>query len=316
MGTSTTIKIVKGVHGVNKLCILNSQTKIQHTGVKGHCMPDGIAVLFQGDRIEAYGVDAEVMRLQEPDVQARCIASRFPNTWATVVISPSRTEAGAACFDHFFEKLTLTGEPLGYKPGMFKASSQLCSLLMNSGLLVSDSVSDDLASNARKFPPCVVIGFSKGGIVLNQLLTEMAGCNMTVSSDQQPGQMQRCPSSASCSAELLQSITEFHFLDTGLNCRGAHLTDSEIISALGAAMKEEKDKSIADVLGNKKKPILYLHGTPRQWTDARRPFIAAERDTFIQLCEKNDVSINSKYYFEGQKPSLRMHFDILTAWQR
>lgn len=32
-----------------------------------------------------------------------------------LVVMPSRLEAGAACFDHFLNRTTRTGEPLGYQ---------------------------------------------------------------------------------------------------------------------------------------------------------------------------------------------------------
>lgn len=36
-------------------------------------------------------------------------------------ILPSRMEAGSACYDHFLNKTTQTGEPLGYKGSSLKA---------------------------------------------------------------------------------------------------------------------------------------------------------------------------------------------------
>lgn len=53
---------------------------------------------------------------------------------------------------------------------------------------------------------------------------------------------------------LLQRLGEIHFLDAGLNCRGAHLTDPQVISSLSQYV-QQKSAGIT----------IYLHGTPRQW---------------------------------------------------
>lgn len=67
---------------------------------------------------------------------------------------PSRYEACFACYDHFLAKVTRSGEPLGYHGGTFRATQQLSSLLCSAGWDAG--------------LPCHVVGFSKGGVVLNQ----------------------------------------------------------------------------------------------------------------------------------------------------
>lgn len=44
-----------------------------------------------------------------------------------------------------------------------------------------------------------------------------------------------------------------HYLDAGLNCRGAYLTDPDVFSQLGRWCQLKKDVAV------------FLHGTPRQW---------------------------------------------------
>lgn len=56
---------------------------------------------------------------------------------------------------------------------------------------------------------------------------------------------------------------------------------------------------------------LILHGSPRQWEDSRRPFIKAEKDRMVDLCQHYGVPVQVVPYFKGQKPSLKMHFEIL-----
>ena len=291
-------------------------------------MVSGIAIFFGGDRVEMYGLDEDINALQDPSTQARIIASRFPSDWTTVVVSPSRTEAGSACYDHFFEKLTLTGEPLGYGVGTFKASAQICSLLMEANLLtqcrsegVDGSSIETWSDPSSTFPPCVVLGFSKGAVVLNQVLAEYAGFQKYLSMTEGESTTLRGTRKFSGPSEevvqFFKALQEVHYLDAGLNCRGAHLTDPETMKAIGMAFK----KPCSDLHVKKKDSPsqglkIVLHGTPRQWVDSRRPFILQERDRFVHLCEENGIPVLMKSYFEGQTSSLRMHFEILNAWER
>jgi hypothetical protein len=247
-----TVVIAKGSHGVNKLHVL---LPARHCGNDDHPFPSGVAVLFPGDRIEAFGVDPEIMRLQEPADQAMVLAAKFPRDWAIAVVHPSRMEAGCSCYDHFFEKLTLTGEPLGYRAGTFKASQQLQSLLVAAGLYPTGSSNETRSGNGGSgvVPQCAIIGFSKGGIVLNQLLTELAGY-VDVKSDESKAQSK---AEFVPSAPLLTSLRELHYLDAGLNCRGAYLTDPRAFDALGRFFKSnDQGRRIIKIV---------LHGTPRQW---------------------------------------------------
>lgn len=52
----------------------------------------------------------------------------------------------------------------------------------------------------------------------------------------------------------LQNVREVHYLDVGLNCRGAHLTDPQVLGAL-SSFARSLPKPLA----------ISLHGTARQW---------------------------------------------------
>jgi hypothetical protein len=98
-----------------------------------------------------------------------------------------------------------------------------------------------------------------------------------------------------------------HYLDAGINCLGAYLTDPEVFSHLGTWCSGNKISGGRDAKFFK----IFLHGTPRQWEDTRRPYIKAEKDRMVELCEQYGVPVQVYTYFEGQKPSLKMHFEIL-----
>jgi hypothetical protein len=56
-----------------------------------------------------------------------------------------------------------------------------------------------------------------------------------------------------------------------------------------------------------------LHGTPRQWDDPTRPWLAAEKNRCIAALSAAGVLFEERKYFEGQPPSLLMHFECIAA---
>ena len=67
-------------------------------------------------------------------------------------------------------------------------------------------------------------------------------------------------SSTTCIAKpLLQRLCRFHYLDAGLNCRGAYLTDPGAWLALGQWIGAKRQ-------GNGS--LVIIHGTPRQWSES------------------------------------------------
>mmetsp|Transcript_1909 Transcript_1909/g.5574 ORF Transcript_1909/g.5574 Transcript_1909/m.5574 type:complete len:143 (+) Transcript_1909:641-1069(+) len=102
------------------------------------------------------------------------MAAKWPG-WDVLVVIPSRLEAGASCFDHFLNRTTRTGEPLGYQGHTLKAARQLWSLLGAAGVLepgwrqhaeLSKSEIEEQAKGGGPgdlFPDIAVVGFSKVG---------------------------------------------------------------------------------------------------------------------------------------------------------
>lgn len=111
-----------------------------------------------------------------------------------------------------------------------------------------------------------------------------------------------------CSEGFLSSISEFHYIDVGLNCSGAYLTDKAII------------KNLCNYLVNNDHCIsFFLHGTPRQWNDPYRPWIRKEKDLMVHLLREEacksegKLKVVERFYLGDKNPSLRMHFEIIDA---
>jgi len=158
-------------------------------------------------------------------------------------------------------------------------------------------------------PRTIILGFSKGGVVANQLVTELSSWasesmkNLVDVSQLNPCHNLLVPTSAS---DVLSSISEFHYVDVGLNCAGAYITDQAVIKKIGDY-----------VLHTGQNLRFVLHGTPRQWFDPNRSWIRKEKDIMLQLlrdeakrCDGR-LLVYEKMYFEGTPRSLLMHFEIL-----
>jgi hypothetical protein len=188
-------------------------------------------------------------------------------------------------------------------------------MVMSGSLKDSKSNQDPTASILSHSPPrTIILGFSKGGVVVNQLMTELsywASKSRKGSVDVSQGGTALLthnllvPATAS---DVLSSISKFHYVDVGLNCAGAYITDHAVI------------KGIANYVCHTSNILcIALHGTPRQWSDPNRPWILADKDRMLELlneeakrCEGR-LLLAEKKYFDGRPRSLLMHFEILEA---
>lgn len=107
----------------------------------------GVVVFFPGDQLEHAIAAPEIRRLQDPKIQAQLMATKFPGCSSVVCacplrlhlpdththtvssllvclarVMPSRLEGSYACYDHFLEGFTRSGEPLGYPAGQLKVT--------------------------------------------------------------------------------------------------------------------------------------------------------------------------------------------------
>ena len=170
----------------------------------------------------------------------------------------------------------------------FKAAAQLATLLQSAGVWTADSAAlaatpngrvpptaDSIAEHAAsaaafdradpapgqsqvvQAPPVHLVGFSKGGVILNQLLTELselyqpsaraprrqpraaaprfdaapAAVDAALSTEEADLSAGSNPVPAAAPAEaaaLLRAVASVHYVDAGVNSRGAYLTDPQV----------------------------------------------------------------------------------------
>ena len=207
---------------------------------------------------------------------------------ALFVVEPSDSSSqGFALFQNLLPcNLTASGEPLERYTGRERKAARHLAELLDAVYFHakgSEAARAALASNA----PIVALGFSKAGIVLNELLAEAS----TLECDDPAA----APDDA---ARLLARLRACHYLDAGLACRGAFLTEADVIASLGRLLRP---------------PAVHLHGTPRQWKDAARAWVAEEKDRSAAMLRAAGVEVTERLYFAEEEPSLAMHFAVVGA---
>ncbi|CAN0921851.1 Mitochondrial protein C2orf69 homolog [Linum grandiflorum] len=264
------------------------------------------AILFHGDRVAGTGSPV-IEKLSDPQTIADILVSKFGDSVNAWVIEASVYNGPFAIYRDFIPTVNRWGEPKCYDPSGFPASTSIVSLLstcyneVRKAISVTKSQpSEPMAFPSSNTPATYILGFSKGGTVINQLVTELS-CLGSKSISQEPVH-QIIPGSKE---DLLNSISQVHYVDVGLNSAGAYITNREVIETVGKRL----NAGIRFV----------LHGTPRQWGDDKRVWIREEKDELMRLleCEAGrtggKLQVCQKVYFSERVPDMEMHFEIIEA---
>ncbi|GLT51567.1 hypothetical protein SLA2020_249680 [Shorea laevis] len=284
-------------------------------------VPSANAIFFNGDRVQGTR-NPVIERLSDLQKIADVLVSKFGGSINAWVIEASIFSGPFAVYKDFIPSVNKWGEPKLYCPTGFPASSATFSLLSNcleeaKKAISSSQMELHSTSTSSSQLKTFVLGFSKGGTVLNQLVTELGfleqksmvspthieeGLIKSKSSIIQEGS-QIIPKTAE---SLLNSITEIHYVDVGLNSHGAYITDQNVTENI-----------LKRLLDGAPGIRFVLHGTPRQWCDKRRAWIRDEKEKLIRLLESGAQRSNGKLkvcerlYFADKSPDMQMHFEII-----
>jgi hypothetical protein len=153
-------------------------------------------------------------------------------------------------------------------------------------------------------PKTFILGFSKGGTVLNQIVTEL-GFSDNAFNVNSAEEICIVPKTKEA---LLNSISEIHYVDVGLNSSGAYLTNHDVFERIAKRLMQGTHQL-----------RFVLHGTPRQWTDKQRDWIRKEKDEMTLLLESEadksggKLEVISRYYFADKPSNMQMHFEIIES---
>lgn len=107
---------------------------------------------------------------------------------------------------------------------------------------------------------------------------------------------------------FLGALCAVYYLDAGLNCRGAFLTDARAIECLGKWFAMRKDQGKDTLLS------IVLHITPRTAECQGMPWIRAERTCMARLLRQNGIPCREATLFEGERgDTLDLHFRVHEA---
>ncbi|XP_031093121.1 uncharacterized protein LOC115997667 [Ipomoea triloba] len=285
-------------------------------------VPVANAIFFNGDRVEGTG-NPVIERLSDLQRVAEILVSKFGNSINAWVVEAPVFNGPFGVYSDFIPSVNEYGEPKVYDAMEFPASSSIILLLWNclkeaknatAGKRKEPFVGEASTSYSHK-PRTILLGFSKGGTVLNQLVTELAFSPVPPSEDKDQANknatsgvstQQQDEITPTTKESFLNSIAEFHYVDVGLNTEGAYLTNKDTIDKISDRLRQGAPGI-----------RFFLHGTPRQWNDGRRSWIRREKDELLRLLKgaahKNmgKLYIRERIYFGNLPPDLQMHFEII-----
>uniref|UniRef100_A0A915HV79 Uncharacterized protein n=1 Tax=Romanomermis culicivorax TaxID=13658 RepID=A0A915HV79_ROMCU len=246
----------------------------------------GLVIFFPGD-CQTY--ESEMSKHPENKVYAKSwcfertaelLARKFPADHVTIV-KPSKMSRGTfACFENF---VAMEDDTYGIPrhSDNYQAWTHLQLLIEN--------LYKNLHINFACLSGVKLIGFSKGCVVLNQLLFEL------------PHFVQKSPDSAQFSAK----ISDFYFLDGGHNGgRNAWITDKSLLECC-----------FGEVFSDKRVKV-HVHMTPYQLQDRRRPYINREEKIFSTILkEVLGKRFERNVHFENEYGDIDLHFRILEEFQ-
>ncbi|KAL4128914.1 hypothetical protein PRIC2_007894 [Phytophthora ramorum] len=223
---------------------------------------------------------------------AELLSEKFGDTCNVWVVRPSRFKHGAySSFDNFVTTNNY-GAAMEYDTTAY-ATKHLASLMQNTqatlrrqGVNVSTALSMHL------------LGFSKGGIVLNQLVTELVRYSFNKKRSNS-GQVRQGSAFAS-TRQFFSAINSIHWLDSGNG------------SLEGALPTEELALS---VLARYDQLRLFVHVTPYQYDASKRPWIKTEVNNFVNRMNLLGADVQLIIYHEGDEASVSSHFHILQDFE-
>ncbi|CAI5701046.1 unnamed protein product [Peronospora effusa] len=223
---------------------------------------------------------------------AELLNKKFGDTCNVWVVKPNCFKHGAySSFDNFVTTNEY-GAATKYDPTAF-ATKHLASLVQNTqATLRRQGVNISMAL------PMHLLGFSKGGTVLNQLVTELVRYSFNKKRSSS-GQIRQGSAFAS-TRQFFSAINSIHWLDSGNGLlEGAMPTEELALS----------------VLSRYERLRLFVHVTPYQYSARTRPWVKAEVNSFVKKMKLRGADVQLIIYYEGDEDSLASHFHILHSFE-
>lgn len=210
---------------------------------------------------------------------AKILEKRFPNSFIWVV-RPSRYHLNTfACYQNFVEA-DMFGVP-DHRNHDYGALYHLRALLESAVKQVLD-IPEGEEDPTFDFQ-VILVGFSKGCVVLNQIIYELSTVSAGVDL---------------CLNDFASRISAMYWLDGGHSGESnTWITDEKFLDHLA-----------------KHVPRIRVHVTPYQIKDATRPWIGKEQKKFVENLRSLGANVKVKVHFQDRDPSLAFHFKLLESF--
>lgn len=212
---------------------------------------------------------------------ALILGQRFPDRHIWVVRASRMYLHKFSCYHNFVES-NMFGAPehSSYSTG-FGAIFHLRALLSHGMERANLPHPLQPQGGADSIPPgfsLILVGFSKGCVVLNQMVYELPGAR----ADPQL-------------SYFIKHITEMFWLD------GGHPGGSETWVTDKEVLKELASSGVS----------IHAHVTPYEVCDPMRAWVGREHGVFIKTLEEFGACPSKKLHFEDEPPSIENHFRVI-----
>uniref|UniRef100_A0A147BGV5 Uncharacterized protein n=1 Tax=Ixodes ricinus TaxID=34613 RepID=A0A147BGV5_IXORI len=213
------------------------------------------------------------------EYMATLMGSHFPQGHC-IVVRPRRLQfLTFSCYDNF-----VSGNDMGAPTHEFSVSGleHFHKLLMNTAERLKSRTSKSWhgVGSAIQGKPLVLIGFSKGCVVLNQILYAIKALELN-------------PDDDLCA--FVGRIRQMYWLDGGHSGGSNTWVTKEVVLKAFAQL---------DIKVN-------IHVTPYQVLCNSRPWIGKEEKGFREMLKKLGMDVSRKLHYADEQPSLDMHFKLL-----
>ena len=209
---------------------------------------------------------------------------RFPRSHIYIVKPSSMYLHTFSSFKNFVESNSVGCPTHSSGQGSWQ---HLMIIIKNAGLQISkqtdrfDSSSQCPAIQPSESHPFEIVGFSKGCVVLNQLLYDLGDARRDTET-----------------RLFVSRLQKMHWLD------GGHEGGSNTWITKGDILRQLLDTNIK----------ICIHVTPYQIKDQMRLWIGKEKRKFVETLRKLNVDVEDTVHFADQERSLDNHFKVLKCF--
>ena len=230
------------------------------------------------------------------EATAQLMAARFPDSHVWLIHPKEMHFKTFSVYSNFLEFTDFTANPIYSKDHncwmhlkaiLSSACKRLsegdtCAAENSENVDTCEEKHNSLPSIASPELPLTVIGFSKGCVVLNQLLYELETAKSKLEL-----------------SGILGNVQAFYLLDSGHNGgKDIFITQDDVLQHL-------QDMGIH----------IHVHVTPYQIKDITRPYIKAEYKRFIEKLHKLKVPVTNIRHFEDEERNIEAHFEVLKVFK-